>query len=509
MSEESILQDAVVRSNLLAEHASLTFIVCSRYYLLFNHHLKIEHSLGDGLYCTDPDRSIITQEMCDQLTAKINEFLNSDEKIELVQVSRDVLVENFTKLNQMDKVGVLKSWLDDSITCIKIGNIMDYAIEPCSTDKERLKIFEIRPFADGLVLRYPKTSSPNKIGEYVDQKVLHDMFKEYAEWAKLIDCDNVSKLNEIIYKRKIDDLKWVAEGLHEQKLTIIADHLVKNFQTKRVITIAGPSSSNKTTFAKRLAISLRVLGFQSTVIEMDDYFKNNVEVPFGEDGLQDFEHISAMNVKLLAERVSQLLNGERIPRRRFNFKIGEGVDSDTEFLQLPPRSFLILEGIHGLNPELLDAFGRNRVTPIYVSALTPLNIDSNHRFPTSSLRLIRRMVRDYRYRGRSPRNTLLRWGSVRRGEENNIFPYQANAELWFNSALVYELPVLAIYAKGLLAEASIPEPHEDPNSIQSQEMTKEALRLQSLLNFFYPVSVEVVPHISCIREFVGGSDLKY
>ena len=509
MSQETILHDASLRSQLLAEHASLTFLACSRYFLLFQSHLRVEHSLGDGLYCTDPNRPEITSDMCEKLTAKIREFLDSDEQLELVPVSRDVLVEKFTELGQLDKVGVLKSWLDEKITCIKAGDMMDYAIEPVSTDKERLKIFEIRQFAKGFVLRYPRTNSPDEIGEYSDPQVLHDMFKEYSEWAKLIDCDNVSKLNEIIYSRKIDDLKWVAEGLHEQKLAMIADKIAEKFQTKRVITIAGPSSSNKTTFAKRLAIALRVLGFQSTLIEMDDFYKDNVDVPIGPDGIRDFEHISALNVKLLTERVDLLLKGERVPRRKFNFVQGKGFDSETEFLQLPQRSFLILEGIHGLNPELLNSFGRDRVTPIYVSALTPVNIDSNHRFPTSSLRLIRRMVRDYKYRGYSPRNTLLRWGSVRKGEENNIFPYQANAEHWFNSALVYELPVLAIYAKGLLAEASVPMEGEDPDSVQAQEITKEALRVQNLLNFFYPVSVEVVPHISCILEFVGGSDLKY
>ena len=297
--------------------------------------------------------------------------------------------------------------------------------------------------------------------------------------------------------------------MHEQKFAQIADKLAAGFPAKRIVTIAGPSSSNKTTFAKRLAISLRVLGFTSVVVEMDDYFRDNKEIPFGPDGLQDFEHISALNVELLGERIKKLTAGEKIPERRFLFKKGIGMDQGT-MIELPKNAFLILEGIHGLNPILLDALGgKDQVCPIYVSALTPVNIDCNHRFPTSSLRLIRRMVRDYRFRGHSPRDTLMRWASVRKGEERNIFPYQANAELFFNSALVYELPVLAIFGKGLLAEASMPGPDEDPNSPRAEELTKEALRLQGLLNYFYPVSVEHVPHISCIREFVGGSDLKY
>ena len=510
MAQKQSDSAGITRSQLLAEHATLSFLIYRAYWTSFKRQLKIEHSLGDGLYCTDLDGAKpITQEMCDQLTSVIRRILDSDTPIEFPKVKRDFLLDIFAQTGQNDKVGILKSWQDEYITCIKCGEFLDYMIEPCSSDKERLKIFEIRPYADGLVIRYPTWWSPRAVGKFDDPQVLHDMFKEYSEWAKLIKCEYVASLNDIIYKRKIDDIKWVAEGLHEQKFAQIADKLAAGFPAKRIVTIAGPSSSNKTTFAKRLAISLRVLGFTSVVVEMDDYFRDNKEIPFGPDGLQDFEHISALNVELLGERIKKLTAGEKIPVRRFLFKKGIGVDQ-SESLELPKNAFLILEGIHGLNPILLDALGgKDKVCPIYVSALTPVNIDCNHRFPTSSLRLIRRMVRDYRFRGHSPRDTLMRWASVRKGEERNIFPYQANAELFFNSALVYELPVLAIFGKGLLAEASMPGPNEDPNSPRAEELTKEALRLQGLLNYFYPVSVEHVPHISCIREFVGGSDLKY
>lgn len=495
------------RSDLNAEHATLAFLVYSNYFDLFQRPLKVDHSLGDGVYCTDLHGKEITQAMCDQLTDTIKKFLESDTPIELIDMSRDTLIGIFTELGQEDKVGVLKTWQSNTIKCIKVNQLIDYTVEPHSTDKERLKIFEIRPYADGLVVRYPTFLHPDSLVEYQDPQVLHDMFKEYSEWAKLIKCDYAYKLNEIIYKRKIDDLKWVAEGLHEQKFAEIADYLTE--KKKRIITIAGPSSSNKTTFAKRLGISLRVNGYQSLVIEMDDYFRDNDTLPIGKDGLRDFEHISALNIEVLGETVAKLLQGKEVPRRRFDFKSGKGVNSDSDLLKLPPKGFLILEGIHGLNPILLDVFGRQNVCPIYVSALTPVNIDCSHRFPTSSLRCIRRMVRDYHFRGKSPRDTLRRWTSVRKGEEANIFPYQLNAELFFNSALVYELPVLAIYAKGLLAEASMPDEDEDIESETSKDITNEALRLQELLSFFYPVSVEVVPHISCIREFVGGSDLKY
>lgn len=502
-------QPTIQRSQLHSESATLTFLVSSQYWKLFNRRLKVEHSLNDGLYCTDFERKEITTDMCDKLTEAVKEILSNDKPIELLTINHSDLCKYFAENGQYDKVSVLKTWQEQEISCIKYDDFIDYCIEPSSNDKERLKIFEIRPYDDGFILRYPTFMNPNGIGEFTDPQVLHEMFKEYAEWAKLLNCEYASKLNEYIYSKKVDELKWVAEGLHEQKFAHIADYLVANHDKKKIITIAGPSSSNKTTFAKRLAIALRVVGYQSIVIEMDDYFKDNSEIPFGKDGLQDFEHVTTLNIKLLSERVNQLLEGKTIPRRRFVFKTGCGEDSTTEFLTLPKNGFLILEGIHGLNPLLLNAFGADRVCPIYVSALTPINIDSTHRFPTAALRLIRRMVRDFKFRGHSPRKTLQRWVSVRKGEENNIFPYQSNAELFFNSALVYELPVLSIFARGLLAEASIPGPDEDPYSPQTQEVTKEALRLQGLLSFFYPLSTEIVPHISCIREFIGGSDLKY
>ena len=494
---------------LLAEHATLTFLAWSQYNKLFDLQLKVEHSLGDGLYCTDCEGKIITKEMTEQLEKAMRVILNGSIPIELTSLSQNELINHFTEMKMVDKVGVLKTWQDEMVPCVKVGDCIDYLIEPISTDKERLKIFEIRPYNNGLVLRFPSLSNPLSIKEWNDPKTLLSMFTEYREWAKVIGVDNVSKLNELIFKRKIDDIKWVAEGLHDNKLASIADHLSKNFERKRIITIAGPSSSNKTTFAKRLAIALRVNGYHSVVMEMDDFYRDRDDIPFGPDGLQDFEAISALNIPVLVQRIHALIQGETVPSRKFIFSSGKGVDNSQKMLTLPPNSFLIMEGIHGLNPELLNEIGRDKVTPIYVSALTPISVDNNHRFPTSDLRLIRRMIRDYRYRGYSPRKTLGRWTSVRKGEEKNIFPHQANAELFFNSALVYELPVLSIFGKALLSEATVPEAGEDPDSKEAQLISQEARRLLGLLNLFYPVSVEVVPHISCIREFVGGSDLKY
>ena len=499
----------IPRQQLLSEHATLSFLCVSIYNKLFNKLLKVEHSLGDGYYCLDSEGSAITADMTDEISREMTEILESDLEFQRVRIPRTELEAFFQEHGFHDKLGLVKTFPEENITCLKYGDYIDYIIEPMSTDKKRLKIFQVNQYKDGLVLRFPSLLNPDGIQEWDDPKEIFDMFHENKKWAKLIGCDTVSKLNNLIYSRKVDGIKWVAEGLHEQKLAKMAKYLVKNFKEKRIITIAGPSSSNKTTFAKRLAIQLRVNGYTSTVIGMDDYYKDRDDIPFEEDGTQDFESINALNIDVLSERVHKLLDGEKVPSRRFDFVSGKGIDEEDKMMELPSRSFLIIEGIHGLNPELLSSLGRDSVTPIYISALTPLSLDFTHRFPTSDLRLIRRIIRDYKYRGYSPRATLKRWTSVRVGEEKNIFPFQGNAELFFNSALIYELPVLSIMGKALLAEASIPGPDENPDDPETQEVTNEARRVSNLLNFFYPITSEVVPHISCIREFIGGSDLKY
>jgi uridine kinase len=494
---------------LQAEHATLSFLVCSIYNKLYKRLLKVEHSCGDGYYMVDFEYEPITEQMAADIKKELTELLNSPTQITLGRMEREPLVKFFEEHGYSDKLGLLKTWNEDLVPCINCGEFVDYTLEPMSTDKNRLKLFDIHGYENGIILRFPMLLNPEKVLEWSDPHAIFDMFREYREWAKLMEVDNVSKLNSIIYNRKIDDLKWIAEGLHSQKFSKIAKHLIDGFPAKRVVTIAGPSSSNKTTFALRLAIQLRVNGYKSTVVSMDDYYKNTADIPFGEDGLQDFESIDALNVEILGKRVQELLKGEEVPLRHFDFHRGVGFDDEKKTMKLHEKEFLIIEGIHGLNPELISSLGPDNVTPIYVSALTPLNIDFNHRFPTSDLRLIRRIIRDYRYRGYSPRKTIMRWTSVRLGEEKNIFPFQGNAELFFNSSLIYELPVLSVQGKALLAEATVPDESEDPTSPETQEVTKEARRLLGLLNVFYPVSDEIVPHISCIREFIGGSDLKY
>lgn len=508
LSNEEVLKTASIRVQQNAERATLIFLMSSAYQKLFERHLKVAHSLGDGVFCFDTEKKEITQELLDQLQGSIQKLISEKRVLEQVPIPRNELIAKFKKAGQEDKIGVIKAISENPIQCVKLGDFLDYIIEPMQYDLSKLPIFALKLYDNGLVIRFPTLLSPKQIREWSDPAAQLQMFREYTEWADLIGVSNVHKINEVIYKRQVDDIKWACEGLHQRKFAKIASTLVANYSKKRVVTIAGPSSSNKTTFAKRLAIALRVCGYESIVIEMDDYFMNREDTPFGPDGLRDFEAITALNVEVLSDRVHSLLRGEEIPRRRFDFKSGLGIDME-EKQKLGDKCFLILEGIHGLNPELLFHLGRDLVTPIYVAPLTPLSIDNDHRFPTTDLRLIRRIIRDHRYRGFSARRTIHRWTSVRVGEEKNIFPYQCNAEMFFNSSLVYELPVLSIFARSLLSEATVPEEDEDPKDPITQEITREARRLLGLVNLFYAIPLEEVPHISCIREFIGGSDLKY
>ncbi|OHT15367.1 Phosphoribulokinase [Tritrichomonas foetus] len=497
----------VTRVQILSEHATMSFLLTSIYKKLFKNNLRIEHSLGDGFYYVDVTGLKITDEHVTQLKDELTKVIKSKTPIQLSTMKRSELVQHFKKLGDTDKVGVLKAWQDTIIPIIKYEDYLDYVLEPMSTDKSRLTKFELRYYMKGVLMRLPTMLNPTSIKEWKDPKVLHMMFHEYSEWARLLNVESVAKLNQAIYNGDIKKIKLVAEGLHERKFAKLAEALCANFKQRRVVTCAGPSSSNKTTFAHRLEIQLNVNGYEACVIEMDDYFQDTAKIPVGPDGLQDFEHISAMNVELLAQRVKMLLSGKPIPRRKFVFKDGIGVDDPKHQLVLKPNAFLILEGIHGLNPVLLEQLGKDLVTPIYVSALTPLNIDYNHRFPTSDYRLIRRIIRDHQYRGQSPRMTIRRWTSVRVGEERNIFPFQANAQLFFNSSIVYELPILAVYGRPLLCEATEPAPDEDPDAPETKEVTQEAERLLGLLKVVYELPPEMAPRTSTIREFIGGSEL--
>ena len=482
---------------LSSRQSTLAFLLSSAHRELFDtHSLIIEHSFADGLFCHRENWEPISQNEIDKLSAKIDKWLKNEKEIELTTAPLSKLIAIFEKEHLKNKPINLRKWNVNPVPAVRFGQHIDYRIQPMETDKKLLK-FEIQKYNNGLLLRFPTITHPNSIPPFQDCQRLFSIIEEYEQWGTIIGVESIPHLNEHIHKNGIKELVWISEGLHEKKISQIADALVEEFPKKRVIYIAGPTSSGKTTFAKRLSIHIKVNGFNTHQLSMDDYFVGRGEIPFDENGFQNYEAFDVLDRNLLCERINRMLNGDEIPIRKFDFNQGKSFDFE-EFVKLEDNDFIILEGIHGLNPKLTSLIDDGNVQRIYVSAITQLNIDAVHRLSTSDNRLLRRLVRDVQFRGYSPTETLQRWNSVRLGEEKNIFPFQGEADLFFNSALAYELPVLSTYTSKLLEEVSF------DNSTQD-----DVDRLLTLLAFFEPLKGDIVPGTSILREFIGGSEFDY
>lgn len=459
--------------------------------------LVVEHSYGDGYFCHDASWKPLSLNLVKRVEYAMRQWLSGPETVVLERKPRQEVIDLFTRIGSESKLGILKQWQVPEIPIVRIGKgYWDYQLEPVEIQRDKLCEFCLEIFNDGFIIRFIENPRRN-ITPLNNHSKLFNIIMENEQWASILGVSTIHQTNELIQSGEMKEVLWVAEGLHEKKISSIADNIGKEFPRKRIITIAGPSSSGKTSFSKRLAIQLRVNGFRTIPISMDDYFVDRDQLQPGPDGMVDFESVDCMDINLLQARIHKLLASESIPRRVFDFKSGVGCDSD-ETLTLGEWDFIVLEGIHGLNPRITRAFGIDHVQRIYVSALTQLNIDANHHIATSDNRLFRRMVRDYRYRGYSVEDTLLRWPSVRAGEEANIFPFQEEADYLFNSALIYELPVLAKFARPLLHTV----PGDSP-------VKTEAERLELLLSFFVDMDENLVPGISILREFIGDSDFHY
>jgi len=453
--------------------------------------LIIEHSFGDGLYCHDSNWDTISDDLILQLDSQIRGIIH-DEKISFTQSDRSEYLKELYIDNDRAKVEVVNKWQSDSIPVVTLNGYRDIRIEPMETDMSKLLPFKLQSYKEGLLLRIPTQLAPDIVRPFKDRPKLFSVIEEREQWGSILNISTIQEVNETIRNGEINELIWVAEGLHENKLSQIANEIVLSFPEKKVICIAGPSSSGKTTFARRLGIQLRVNGFKTHLISMDDYFIDRKDLPISEDGTQDFESVDALNTELLCNRLKKLLAGESIPKRKFDFGAGVGIDSDEE-IQLGEWDLILMEGIHGLNPKLSSEFGKEHLVQIYVSAITQLNIDDHHRMSTSDNRLLRRIVRDFQFRGYSPDETLNRWPSVRLGEEKNIFPFQEEADFMFNTALIHEFPALAKIAIPILKNIPL----------------DEAKRLSTLLHFFEELDIDKVPGTSILREFIGGSEFNY
>ena len=476
---------------------SLIFLLETAFSDLFSDAiLTVDHSVTSGGYfCQVYRRSPLSDEELGQLENRMRELVNENIPFERLQISLEEGIEYFRKLGYSDKVRLLAHRKKDYLTLYKLGERMDYHHGYMVPSTGYLKWFDLVPMEDGFILRYPRRKNPIILQPLPKQSSLLNVFKRYGGWLHRLGIDSVGALNDAIAQDHIRKLILVSEALHEQRITEIAAQIEEKSEEIDVILIAGPSSSGKTTFSKRLAIQLLARGISPFPLEMDKYFVDRENTPIDENGEWNFETLEAVNRKKLSSDLIKLINGEEVQLPDYDFQTGTSGKGET--VHLRPGQIIIVEGIHGLNPNLLTDFPQSTTFRIYVSALTQLNLDRHNRVSTTDTRLIRRIVRDSWERGYSAMDTINRWESVRRGEKQYIFPFQDYADVMFNSALVYELAALKPLAEPLLRQV----PHSSLAHI-------EAKRLLAFLEWFLPLDIEMIPDNSILREFIGNSILK-
>lgn len=455
--------------------------------------VTIEHSLSNGLYCEiKNNKSEVTEEDIEKIKAKVKSIIESDLKIEKIVTDKSEAIKILKNNNKNAKAELLKYKEYEDVKLYKCGGYINHFYGHMLPSTSYVKTFDIKKWQSGVVILGPSKENKNEPQNFVAQPKLSNIYKESEIWSELIGIDKVASLNEAIESKKYGEIISIVEALHEKKISQIADIIKEN--NKRVILIAAPSSSGKTSFAHRLSIQLKVNNLHPVPISLDDYFVDREDTPLDEFGNFDFESIYAIDLELFNSDLEKLLKGEEIKLPKFNFKTGKREFSG-KTLKIEKDQPIILEGIHALNPMLTQSIDDKDKFKIYISVLTQINLDNHNRIPTTDLRLIRRIVRDYNFRGYSAEKTILNWWSVRRGEDKNIFPYQEEADIMFNSACLYELAVLKKYAKPLLEQIA------DDN-----EAFIESNRILKFLQYFVELDDELdIPPTSIIREFIGGS----
>jgi uridine kinase len=472
---------------------SLTFVMIAAVHELFPQgEVTVEHSLSKGLYCELHIGEDITSDHLATLTRRMQEIIKENRLITMKSIPIAEAVELFKATGQIEKVKHLQQLKRKNVRVYYCGNVYDYFYGTMAPSTGQLKIFELRQHASGFILRFPEKEAPDKLPEFVPQHKLSEIFLEAERWGSILECGYVATLNEYVEDGKINDIMRVAEALHEKKIAHIADFVAQHKEV-RVILVAGPSSSGKTTFAQRLTVQLKVNGMRPVALSLDNYFVDRDRTPKDEKGAYDFEAIEAIDLELFNEQLCRILNGEAVSVPSFNFLTGQR-EYRGNIIQITENQPLIIEGIHGLNERLTAAVAREHKVKIYISALTQLSIDNHNRIPTTDGRLIRRIVRDNQFRSHDALTTLNMWQSVRRGEERNIFPFQEEADIMFNSALIYELGVLKKYAEPLLEKIT-----------SDQAAYSEATRLLKFLTYFQRIDDCEIPLNSILREFIGQS----
>ena len=454
--------------------------------------VMIHYSVGNGYYFTMAGKAVLDQKFLDQVKEQMKKLADASTPIGKRSVNTDDAVALFHHHRMYDKEKLFRFRRVSKVNIYNIGYYDDYFYGYMADHAGYVQYFDLKLYDEGFVLELPERKTPSVIPPFHPQDKIFHVQKESQEWAEKMDISYVGDLNDRITKEGISNILLVQEALQEAKISDIAQRIVSE-GNKKFIMIAGPSSSGKTSFSHRLSIQLTAHGMKPHPIGVDNYFKNREDTPVDEFGEKNYECLEAIDVEQFNKDMLALLNGERVELPVFNFKTGLR-EYKGDFLQLGPEDVLVIEGIHGLNDKLSYALPAESKFKIYISALTQLNIDEHNRIPTTDGRLIRRIVRDARTRGTSAKETIARWPSVRRGEEANIFPYQEQADVMFNSALVYELACLKVYAEPLLFGIDKSEPEY-----------LEAKRLLKFFDYFISVPSEDIPHNSLLREFVGGS----
>ena len=476
---------------------SLFMVLCKAVHDLYSgSEVIIDIPISNGYYCNLNLGHKVEEEDVYKIRNRMSQIIEANLPIQRFESTTEEAIDMFAKLGDEAKVKLLKSSTSLYSVFYVLDDYIDYYYGSMLTKTKEITLFGLELYYDGVLLRIPSVKDPSTLGEIVKQDKMFEVFKEHHRWQNIIGISTVGDFNDAVSKGLATDLVNVSEALQEKKISHIADSISINDKLK-VVLIAGPSSSGKTTFCKRLSIQLLACGIKPIQISLDDYFVNRIDTPKDENGEEDYESLYSLNINLINEQFNALFSGEEVELPKYNFQTGISEKSGKR-IKMYDNNILIVEGIHALNPKLTENIPSEKKFKIYASALTTILLDDHNYIPTTDNRLLRRIVRDYKYRGCSAKDTIHRWPSVRAGENKWIFPYQEEADVMFNTAMLFELAVIKQQAIMILEQ--VPE---------SCEEYAEAYRLRKFLSYFSPLSNRNLPPTSLLREFLGGSSFKY
>jgi len=485
-------RSSIIGNSVYSSGVQFLMIVALKKVLGNDAEVIIQHSIDKGVYC-EIENAEINEEIINQIEAKMQEMVDANYNFIKLSVARQDAIKFYKKKKQLDKANVLKYISNSYVNLYRLDEYYDYFFGEMPYSTKVLDEFKLTYIKDnGFVLSYPSVHNPKQTENYSHHKMLFDAFLEYTDMGKTVGISTAADLNSIVSTGNYNEIIQLAEANYNSQLAKVADMITKKDKVK-VVLLAGPSSSGKTTTSRKLEVYLKARGYKTHSISIDDYFYNRTETPKKLNGEGDFESIRAVDTNLFNKHLLKLLDGEKVLLPEYNFILGER-EYKKKWLQLKENDIVVIEGLHALNPDLTLAIDDENKFKIYISPLTQLNIDNHNRIHTSDTRRLRRIIRDNKYRGYTAAETLKKWSSILEGEEEYIFPYQNDADVIINSALIYELGVLKTYAEPLLFSVS-----------EEDETYPEAIRLINFLRNFLPIPSDDVPKESVLREFIGGS----